>query len=279
MRLRTSWETGGFSGSLALSAGLHAALVTLVLLWGGVGRPLAPPILTVTLVAPGPSAAPPGTGDAPAPGLSKTAAVLPPARPAPPVRFAPPRVAKKPVRREAPPLPRPEPELVVLKPSVKPPLLPAGLPGPTKVAASSPAAPAASGSSGGQVRVGPGGPSSAVLGFGGGGPGPGGGHTTQTQNDYLKLIRARILAKRDYPLQARQRHQEGVVRLRFTLSAAGALAQGVQVVKPSGFLVLDDQARHCVQAAAPFPPIPPDLKRDRLTVEVPIVYQLSTPER
>jgi outer membrane biosynthesis protein TonB len=47
------------------------------------------------------------------------------------------------------------------------------------------------------------------------------------------------------------------------------------MVQPSGSPLLDDQARHCVLAAAPFPPFPPDLKRDCLTVEVPIVYKLT----
>jgi protein TonB len=112
------------------------------------------------------------------------------------------------------------------------------------------------------------------LGFGKGGKG-GGGNMVKARRNYLKLIRARILAKRKYPHLARQRHQEGIVRLRFTLSAAGSLSHGVQVVKPSGFQLLDNQAQQCVQAAAPFPPFPPDLKRERLTVVVPIVYKLT----
>jgi protein TonB len=95
----------------------------------------------------------------------------------------------------------------------------------------------------------------------------------------MQLIRRRILAKRQYPLQALQRHQEGVVRLRFALSAAGTLDQGVEVVQTSGVQVLDNQARASVLAAAPFPPIPPDLKRDRLVVEVPVIYRLSDAAR
>jgi TonB family protein len=66
-----------------------------------------------------------------------------------------------------------------------------------------------------------------------------------------------------------------MVRLRFTLSNTGALSRGVQIVKPSGFDVLDEQASQCVLAAAPFPPFPPELRKSSLTVEVPIVYQLK----
>jgi TonB family protein len=68
---------------------------------------------------------------------------------------------------------------------------------------------------------------------------------------------------------------EGEVRLRFILTHNGALSRGVQIVKPSGFSVLDEQASQCVLAAAPFPPFPPDLRRDSLIVEVPIIYCLK----
>jgi protein TonB len=95
------------------------------------------------------------------------------------------------------------------------------------------------------------------------------------QTQYLSLIRARILAHRQYPPLARARHMEGEVRLRFILTHSGALSRGVQIVKPSGFSVLDEQASQCVLAAAPFPPFPPDLRRDSLTVEVPIIYCLK----
>jgi len=78
---------------------------------------------------------------------------------------------------------------------------------------------------------------------------------------------------------ARQRRQEGVVHLRFTLSPAGALSQGVQVVKASGVHQLDEQAQQCVQAAAPFPPFPLDLQRERLTIELPVIYKISELER
>jgi protein TonB len=131
--------------------------------------------------------------------------------------------------------------------------------------------PAGSGSGSGATR-------SAVLGYGQGGPG-GGGNPAAAQRHYLDLIRAQILAQRKYPYMARQRRQEGEVRLRFTLSSAGALSQGVQVVKPSGFNLLDEQARQCVLAAAPFPPFPLNLQRERLSVELPIIYKISELER
>jgi protein TonB len=289
MRLRQATEGGLFTGSLVISLGLHAALAALVLFGGGFQKPAALPVLTVSLVAPDPG--PPGSGAASAPAGVQTAKASPPSSPpaqskkqvSPPLK-----VKKKPKKQPVTSRSRPQPENLL--PPIPPrPALPPVVQAPTPPApaarppAPSPSPDMARGWSKGalgqttgenQTNSSAGTSSSAVLGFGKEGKG-GGGNAVQTQRNYLKLIRTRILAQRKYPHLARQRHQEGVVRLRFTLSAAGALSQGVQVVKPSGFQLLDTQAQQCVQAAAPFPPFPPDLQRESLTVVVPIVYKLT----
>jgi len=300
MRLRLGTEVGLHSWSLAISVGLHCTLAALVLLWVGSPKPQAPPVLTVNLVAPDPGPPGPGQGPAPAKGQGGQTA-SPSAPPAPIIEKAspPPRAKAKPPKRQAPVLVRSEPEEVwpeiprrpVAPPMAKPPAIPT----PAAISTASPAptpylvaAPGVcrggSGSTTGQGRegtgVGSGGTGTAAAGLGAGrgegtGGGGGGRSPADAQRQYLSVVRTRILAKRQYPLLARQRREEGVVRLRFTLSSGGALAQGVQMVQPSGFQLLDDQAQHCVMAASPFPPFPPDLKRDCLTVEVPIVYKLT----
>jgi periplasmic protein TonB len=281
------------SGSLALSLGIHIALVALVLFVVGGPRPSAPPVLTVSLVAPAPL--PPGPAKE---GLRAGGPLAVATTPGPPAAqpkkrpVLPAPSLKKARPKPAPTRPRPEPE------TVAPALLPRPAPPPrvaapaSPAAAARPAAPApsaagssgssagASGPAGGTAQTGSG---SGAVGRGapgsgsgaGSGPGGGGSAAVGIQRHYLNLIRARILAKRSYPLQARQQRQEGIVRLRFTLSAGGSLAQDVQVVKPSGFQLLDDQARHCVRAAAPFPPLPRELQRSSLTVELPIVYKIT----
>lgn len=275
-RLRSSGE-GYFSQGLALSLGLHGLLTALVLWGGGFKKPAAPLLLTVSLVAPGPEAvgplASPGQGGAAAPSPPRVPAALE-GRPA-----APPSPKKQPRRLPPPSPPQPEPDLARPMPLTPP--MPAASP-PASLPSLGAAPGSTSGAAGqtaaqGRTGSGAGAPTSAVLGFGQGGAGRG-SDPSRAQSDYLKLVRGRILAKREYPYLARQRHQEGVVRLRFTLSAAGTLAQGVQVVKPSGFQILDDQARQCVLAAAPFPPFPAELPRDQLTLEVPIVYELKEGE-
>jgi len=293
--LPAATERGLFSGSLLISVGLHLALATLVVWGGGLSKHGPPPVLTVSLVTPEPGL--PGHGACPAPAGAPgvqakspgapTATAVPPAPPSP-------KLKKKPKKRRAQPLSQPRPERVLseIPPRPTPPVV--QTPTPPRAAALRPAAPCVpaapsagssrpgSGVTAGAARVGTGygsgSASSAVLGYGQGGKG-GGGNPATAQRHYLKLIRARILAQRQYPYRARQRHQEGVVRLRFTLCSAGTLSQGVEVVKASGFGLLDEQARQCVLAAAPFPPFPLDLKRDRLTVDLPIIYKISEVSR
>jgi protein TonB len=277
-----------FSGSLLISFALHLGLVALVLFGGGWPQPGPPPVLTVNLVAPG-SAPGPGGPSASA-GAPRPQAKSPGAPPAPKVQPAPPspRIKKKPKKRRAQPLPKPRPlkALPDIPPRPTPPVVQA--PTPPKSAALRPVSPSASaaptagssragsGGSAGAGQAGAGAARSAVLGYGRGGQG--GGQLT-AQHHYLQLIRARILAQRQYPYMARQRRQQGVVRLRFTLCPAGTLSRGVEVVKPSGFALLDKQAQQCVLAAAPFPPFPFDLKRERLTVNLPIIYKISDLDR
>ena len=287
--LPTDTERGLFSGSLLISLGLHLALATLVLFWGGLSRPGPPPVLTVSLVAP--ESALPGPGSSPSPaGDPGAQAKSPGAPPAAKVQPAPPplKIKKKMKKRQAQPLPKPRPEMAIpdIPPRPTPPpvvqaptpvrpaaLRPASPPAPTAPSAGSSRAGTGGTAGAGQAGAGSGAASSAVLGYGQGGQG--GGNPVNAQRHYLKLIRARIVAQRKYPYMSRQRHQEGVVRLRFTLCSAGTLSQGVEVVKASGFDLLDKQARQCVLAAVPFPPFPLDLKRDRLTVDLPIIYKIS----
>jgi len=253
-----------FLTSLLLSAGLHLALAGAGVMTGW-GRTLATPVvLEVKLLAPAPAPGE-GLGSPPEPGGLPQRATAP-ARP--------PVVKKKPMARPRPVAPPPEP-VKAAAPATHPasptsPSLALAVP-PRPVTAGPAAISGGPGVGNGHLAPGPG----FGGGPGGGGRGLGGG---KARGDYLGLIRARILAHRQYPARAREKQQEGVVRVRFRLSASGALAQGVEVVRPSGFSLLDDQARQCVQAAAPFPPLPRELQQDHLTIEVPIVYRLMEGE-
>ena len=271
--------------SLILSLGLHLVMVVFILVAGWHKAPVTPTILEVSLMAPpsgdhaaksgkAQNAAPPPETKAKARQLSSKPHVT--LKTAPKVKKlrAPSASIPTQVVKEAPQKPQP-----LIPPALAPSLL---SPPPVSVdSGPNRGAPEHRGIGGAANAAGNAG-AAAGTGNGSGsvgtGPGTGGGGSKTlavAQTQYLSLIRARILAHRQYPPLAKARSMEGEVRLRFIITQSGALSRGVQVVKPSGFSVLDEQASQCVLAAAPFPPFPPALQRDSLTVEVPIVYRLK----
>ncbi len=262
------------AGSLILSLGLHLVLVAFVLVAGWQKAPLAPAILEVSLVAP------PVGGGAASPGEARNRGPAPEIKAKASHPATKPRVAIQTAKASTPPVKkvRRESELpapLALAPPAPPPRQTPVDSGQNRDA-SGPQGSGSAAKSGGAVGSGLGTGSATGTGERGHGTGNGGpGGLAAAQTQYLSLIRARILAHRQYPPLARARHMEGVVRLRFVLAHNGALSRGVQVVKPSGFSVLDEQASQCVLAAAPFPPFPPDLRQNSLTVEVPIIYRLK----
>ena len=267
-------------GSLLLSLSLHLAVLALLWQVGWHPTPTASAIMEVRLLPPeagldsGPGDKPSAKGQT----SSKTTTSAPALRVSgmqkPPGLTA----RKKPLEPGAPSRPQEQAEFVTATSSV-PAFMASGMPSASPVG--SPAAKAApeagpGTSFGGGSTWGSGtGGGSGKAGEGQGSLGGGAGALAAVQSRYLGLIRARILAHRHYPPLARARHLEGEVRLRFTLNKSGRLSREVEIVKPSGFAVLDEQATECIRAAAPFPPFPPELQKDSLTVEVPIVYRLK----
>jgi protein TonB len=68
-----------------------------------------------------------------------------------------------------------------------------------------------------------------------------------------------------YPSEARARGEQGVTRLAFSIDAQGHLLTS-RVVKSSGSAALDAETLALVQRAQPFPPPPPELAGNELTV-------------
>jgi TonB family protein len=87
-------------------------------------------------------------------------------------------------------------------------------------------------------------------------PGPDTGRTGGSQSgaastEYLGLVEA-IERVKKYPRLARERGMEGVVRLRFMLNPSGGV-DAVEVVKSSGYEILDSASVSAVYRAAPMP--------------------------
>ena len=91
--------------------------------------------------------------------------------------------------------------------------------------------------------------------------------------DYLQKVRKMLDQNKHYPPLARRQHLEGVVVLQFTIYADGRI-ENPQLKRSSGHTVLDEEAQETVRRVKSFPPFPPGLGRERLTIEIPLAFRL-----
>ena len=95
----------------------------------------------------------------------------------------------------------------------------------------------------------------------------------ETMFRYQDMIKQRIQSCRKYPRWAKKQGMEGIVYLMFTVISDGSV-RDIEIVRSSGFDVLDKRAAATVAEAAPFPSIPEKFNRSDLTMEVDIVFKL-----
>ena len=91
--------------------------------------------------------------------------------------------------------------------------------------------------------------------------------------EYLALIRTLLEEYKEYPLWARRNNREGTVDLHFVICRDGKV-EDLRVVKSSGFSILDKAAERTVRRISRFPSIPKELARNRLPLDVPLVFKL-----
>ncbi len=106
----------------------------------------------------------------------------------------------------------------------------------------------------------------------GSGTGSGAGAGTALQG-YLAKVRNLLEKNKIYPSQARSRNEQGTVVVRFTIGADGSIA-GVSLSSSSGSVILDQAAQETVRKVGRFPPIPAEVQKSSLTVQVPLAYRL-----
>ncbi len=91
---------------------------------------------------------------------------------------------------------------------------------------------------------------------------------------YAKTIKARLARHWTYPKKAWEDLIEGDVLVRFRLNRQGHL-EGMSVLKPSGYPILDEETRRVIRAAVPFPPFPASVTAQKLNVEANFEYRLT----
>jgi protein TonB len=118
-------------------------------------------------------------------------------------------------------------------------------------------------------------------------PSPGGAGATGTRGGasasdaraallarYVQRVRARVEQHREYPYVARRANLEGTICLRISIGASGRVL-GIKPTCGTSQEPLLQAALESVSHAAPFPPVPAVLG-ERLTLDVPVVFQLDS---
>jgi protein TonB len=88
---------------------------------------------------------------------------------------------------------------------------------------------------------------------------------------YFNKIKLSIEAQWEYPEVALRYGLQGKLLLEFTIAGNGQLEQ-LRLVRSSGSQVLDEEAMRAIKAAAPFPPIPPWIKPNPLSLSASMEY-------
>jgi len=88
---------------------------------------------------------------------------------------------------------------------------------------------------------------------------------------YKQLVRLRVEANKEYPIQARRGNLQGTVTVRFLVQRDGHL-KDIQVVSSSSFNILDQAAMQAVTSADPFLPLPRDISQDDIWFKLTIAF-------
>jgi len=79
----------------------------------------------------------------------------------------------------------------------------------------------------------------------------------------------------NYPDQARREGLSGKLMMDVTLNADGTV-RNISILRPSGQPVIDEAAKRIVNLAAPFPPFPPEIRKEADILHITRTWEFST---
>ncbi len=91
---------------------------------------------------------------------------------------------------------------------------------------------------------------------------------------YNRWLKIRVESMLKYPELAAVSGYQGTLFIKFDIMKDGSLG-GLEVLKSSGFKILDDEALRAIRASAPFQPLPEDWRMDRYSIRAAVIFYLG----
>jgi len=91
---------------------------------------------------------------------------------------------------------------------------------------------------------------------------------------YQDMVATRLAQAKRYPERALRKNVNGDGAIRIQISSNGDVSH-FEIVQSTSSTILDEELKDMVERASPFPPFPPDMRRDTLAVIVPVSFRLD----
>jgi periplasmic protein TonB len=91
---------------------------------------------------------------------------------------------------------------------------------------------------------------------------------------YNRWLKIRVESVLKYPELAATSGYQGTIFIKFDILKDGSLGS-VEVLKSSGFKILDDEAVRSIRSAAPFQPLPDDWGMERYSIRAAVIFYLG----
>ena len=94
---------------------------------------------------------------------------------------------------------------------------------------------------------------------------------------YNRWLKIKVESILKYPELAAMSGYQGTLYIKFDILKDGSLGV-VEVLKSSGYKILDDEAVRAIRASAPFQPLPDNLGMERYSIRAAVIFYLGTGE-
>ena len=91
---------------------------------------------------------------------------------------------------------------------------------------------------------------------------------------YNRWLKYKVESVLKYPELAAVSGLQGTLYIQFNIMKDGSL-QGLELIRSSGYKILDDEALRAIRATAPFQPLPDGWKMDHYTIRAAVLFYLN----